>query len=95
MALGDSLRLKIDSIEKVGEDLAERLRAADRDARLDCVRHINRLCARYEGDGPPVARQEVVAMLVDLWGAVMDGEGSFEEQPRGDAAEPERTSALG
>ena len=66
--------LVIDSIEKVDEDVSQRIREAAMDVRLDCVRQINELCESIDVDGPPMPRAEVVRLLVDLWGRVMDGE---------------------
>ena len=68
------ISLSIDSIERVDEDLSQRIREAALDVRLDCVREINRLVERIDADGPPLSRAEVIAMLVELWGAIMDGE---------------------
>ncbi len=68
--------LAIDSIEKVDEDVRARIREAAMDVRLECVREINRLCERIDAEGPPIPRTQVLEMLVDLWGRIMDGEES-------------------
>ena len=68
--------LAIDSIEKVDEDVRERIREAAMDVRLECVREINKLCEQLDAGGPPIPSARVIEMLVELWGRIMDGEGA-------------------
>ena len=72
------LALRIDSIERVDEDLKERIREAAMDVRLECARHINALIEHIEVDGPPLERADVIHLLVELWGAIMDDESRGE-----------------
>jgi hypothetical protein len=68
------ISLAIDSIEKVDEEVRQRIREAALDVRLQCVREINKLCEQIDPAGPPLPGTRVIEMLVELWGRVMDGE---------------------